>query len=55
MSEFRIFVNFRKYDRVVNMRRDAIMKEFWIFLDSEHTRFIRMQALHKVLHMPEYG
>ena len=28
MSEFLIFVNFRKYDRVLNMRRDAIMEEF---------------------------
>ena len=28
MSEFLIFVNFRKYDRVLNMRRDAIMEKF---------------------------
>ena len=28
LSEFLIFVNFRKYDRVLNMRRDAIMEEF---------------------------
>ena len=28
MPEFRIFVNFRKYDRALNMRRDAIMEEF---------------------------
>ena len=28
MSEFLIFVKFRKYDRVLNIRRDAIMEEF---------------------------
>ena len=28
LSEFLIFVNFRKYDRVLNMRRDAIKEEF---------------------------
>ena len=28
ISEFSIFVNFRKYDKVMNMSRDAIMKEF---------------------------
>ena len=28
MSEFRIFKNFSKYDRVLNMCRDAIMEEF---------------------------
>ena len=40
LSEFLIFVNFRKYDRVLNMRRDAIMEEFWIFQDYEYTRFL---------------
>ena len=34
------------------MRWDAIIKEFWIFQDSEYARFLRMQALHKVLNMP---
>ena len=28
ISEFQIFVNFRKYDRVLNMRQDPIMEEF---------------------------
>ena len=28
MSELLIFVNFRKYHRVLNMRWDAIMEEF---------------------------
>ena len=28
IQEFSIFVNFRKYGRVLNMRRDAIMEEF---------------------------
>ena len=37
------------------MRRDAIMEEFWIFQDSEYASFLRMQALHKALNMPEYG
>ena len=32
MSELWIFVNFLKYDRVQNMRLDAIMKGLWIFL-----------------------
>ena len=37
------------------MRRDAIIEGFWIFQGSEYARFLSMQALHKVLHMPEYG
>ena len=53
ISEFRLFVNFRKYDRVLNMRRDTIKEEFWIFQDSVYARFLRMQALQKALHMPE--
>ena len=55
MSEFWIFVNFLKYDRVLNMSRDAIMEGFWIFQDSEYTRFLSIPKLHKVLNMPEYG
>ena len=31
-----IFVNFRKYGRVMKMRWDAIMKGFWIFQDSKY-------------------
>ena len=61
MSELSIFVNFHKYDRddkyanITNMRRDAIMKGFWIFQDFEYARFLHMQALQKVLDMSEYG
>ena len=54
ISDFCIFVNFRKYDRVLNMRRDAIIEGFWIFPDSEYARFMRMQVLHKVVNIPEY-
>ena len=28
MSEFWIFINFRKYDRALNMRQNAIMEGF---------------------------
>ena len=37
------------------MRRDAIMEGFWIFQDSEYPGFLRMQVLHNVLNMAEYG
>ena len=40
MSEFWIFVNFRKFDRVLNMQQDVIMKGFWIFQDSEYASFM---------------
>ena len=53
--EFWIFVNCRKYDRVLNMRRDAIMEGFRIFQDSEYARFLRMQASDKLLNIAEYG
>ena len=49
MSEFWIFVNFLKFDRVLNMRRDAIMEGLEIFKDSKYTRFLHMQVLHMVL------
>ena len=49
MSEFWIFVNFRKYNRILNMRWDAIMRGSCILHDSEYTRFLLMQTLHKVL------
>ena len=52
ISDLWIFINFRKYDRVLNMRCDAIKEEVWIFQDSD---FLRKQALHKVLNIPEYG
>ena len=31
------------------------MEGYWIFQDSEYVKFLHMQALHKVLNMPEYG
>ena len=53
ISELWIFVNFRKYDRVMNISRDVIMEEFWIFQDSEYARFLHMQAVYRVLNMVE--
>ena len=50
-----LFANVRKDDRVLNMRQDAIMEGFSILQDSKYARFLRMQALHKVLSMPEHG
>ena len=35
------------------MRRDAIMEGLSLFQDSEYARFLRIQALHKVLNMVE--
>ena len=43
------------YNRFLNMRRDAIMEGFWILHDSEYSRFLCVQALHKVLNVPEHG
>ena len=37
------------------MRRDAIMKRFWIFQNSEYADFLNIQALHEILNMAEYG
>ena len=37
------------------MHRVAVIEGFYIFQDSEYARFLRMQALHKVRNMPEYG
>ena len=36
------------------MRGDAIMKGFWALQYSEYAKFLHMQALHKVLSMPDY-
>ena len=55
VSEFCILVNFRRCDRVLNTHRDATMEGFWIFQDSKYVRFLHMQALHKVLNMPEHS
>ena len=49
------FTPFRKYDKILNTRRDGIMKGIWIFQDSKYVKFLQMQALHKVLNLPEYG
>ena len=49
------FSHFRKFDRALNMRRDAIMKRFLIFQNSEYADFLNIQALHEILNMPEYG
>ena len=53
MSEFLIFVNFSKYVRVLDMRRDAIMEELSIFQDFQYASFLYMYVLHKVLNMSE--
>ena len=53
MSEFLIFVNFSKYDRVLDMRWDAIMDKLSIFLDFQYANFLHMYMLHKVLNMSE--
>ena len=37
------------------MQWDSIMEEFWMFQDSKYARFLRMQALHKVVNMPDYS
>ena len=55
MPEFWIFVNYRKYDGVLNMCWDAIIGKFLIIQDSEYARFLQMQALDKVLNVPEYA
>ena len=38
MSDFWIFVNFRKNGRVLNIRWDAIIEGFWIFQDSDYAQ-----------------
>ena len=47
------FNYFRKYDMVLNICRDASVEGFWIFQFSKYAKFLHMQALHKVLNMPE--
>ena len=49
------FIYFRKYDRALNVRLDAIIEGFWTFHNCQHTRLIHMLGLHKVLNIPEYG
>ena len=55
MSEFWIFVNYRKCDGVLNLCWDAIIEKFLIIQDSEYARFLQMQTLDKVLNVPEYA
>ena len=45
----------RKYDWVLNMGWDAITEGFWIFQNPKYSRFLHVQALRKVLNMPEYA
>ena len=52
---FWIFANFRKYNKILNIRRDETIEGFWIFQDSEYTKFLRMQVLFKVLNMSKYA
>ena len=47
------FTYFHKYDRVLYMPQDAIMEGFWIFQDSDDTRFLHEQELHNILNMAE--
>ena len=39
---------------ILNMCQDAVMEGFRIFQDFKYAKFLHMQALHKVLNMPEY-
>ena len=49
-------LDIRKYDKLPNMRRnEAIKEEFWIFQTSKYAGFLHIEALHKVLNMPDYG
>ena len=49
------FTLFHKCDTILNMPRGAIMEGFWIFQDSGYGKFLHMQALQKVLNVPEFG
>ena len=55
MSQFWIFKNIYKYDRVLYMCSDAIMEGFCILQDSKYPRFLCMQVLYKILNLREYG
>ena len=55
MSELWLFVNLRKYGSFLSMCWEAIAEGFLIFYDSEYSRFLCMQGLHKILNMCEYG
>ena len=55
MSDFWIFVNFPKYDKVLNMHQDETIEDFLVFLDSNYAGYQEIQALYKVVNMSEYG
>ena len=55
MTSFKHARVYRKYDEVLNMCWDAIIGKFLIIQDSEYARFLQMQALDKVLNVPEYA
>ena len=40
ISDIWIFVNFRRYDRVLNMRCDSVIEGFWILQSFEYVRFL---------------
>ena len=52
MNMYRVLnIYIRKFSLILQgseIRRIAIMEGFWIFQNSEYTRFLRMQALRKV-------
>ena len=55
MSEFWIFVIFRKYDRILNMCQDAIMEGFWVFQDSEGSEYFRIPQGSEYAWIMPYG
>ena len=50
-----IHINVWKYSSVLNILWGAIEEGFWIFHAFKYARFLCMQALHKVLNVPEYS
>ena len=43
-------LNIGKYDRVLNIRRDTIMEEFWIM---KYDKVVNIPGIYRVLNMPE--
>ena len=43
-------LNIGKYDRVLNIRRDTIMEEFWIM---KYDKVVNIRGIYRVLNMPE--
>ena len=48
------FTYFHKCEKFLNQHQDAIMKGFWIFQDSEYSRFLHVRRLHKAPNIAEY-